>query len=163
MKKKLTGLKLFPATASLEDIAMDLLGPFIKTPRGNDHLLVVVDRFSKLARTVPLKNTRDIDIARAFTSQWAFTYGIPKSVLSDNGPQFTARLMLETHRILGIRELFTTTYHPQTNGQTERMNRTICEGLRKFVAEHPKDWDLHTDAITYATIRNAMSPQGCHH
>ena len=51
---------------------------------------------------------------------------------------------------MSIENNFTTTYHPQTNGQVERYNRTILAALRTYVADHPRDWDLYTDALTYA-------------
>lgn len=149
-RKRLTPMKKFPALAPLEDIAMDIMGEFVKTPRGNKWLRVIVDRFSKLVRTVPMSSITAYDVARAFTTHWVYTYGPPVSVLTDNKPQFTARFILEMYRILGVKELFTTAYRPQTNGQTERMNQTICSALRKFVSEHPREWDLYTDVVTYA-------------
>lgn len=57
--------------------------------------------------------------------------------------------MAEFHRTLGIKPKMTTAYHPQTNGQTERYNRTIVSALRKFCSDHPRDWDLFTDALTF--------------
>ena len=77
-------------------------------------------------------------------------YGAPIWLLSDNGKKFIAKLFRETCRILGVKNLYTRTYHPQTNGQVERLNRTILASLRHYVAEHPKDWDLFSDALTYA-------------
>ncbi len=149
-RKKLSKMQLFPATGPLEEVAMDLLGPFVRTERDNRFLLVIVDRYTKLLKTVSLSSTEAYDVARAFLQTWIFAYGIPKSVLTDNGHQFTAKFLLEVYRILGVQEVFTTTYHPQTNGQTERMNRTICSALRKFVSEHPMEWDLYSDLVTYA-------------
>ncbi len=58
--------------------------------------------------------------------------------------------MLEVYRILSIQELFTSTYRPQTNGQTERMNRTVCAALRKYISEHPLEWDVYDDIVTYS-------------
>ena len=52
--------------------------------------------------------------------------------------------------MLGVKNLYTKTYHPQNNGQVERFSRTILTSLRHYVAEHPKDWDLFSDALTYA-------------
>ena len=71
-------------------------------------------------------------------------------LLSDNGTQFTARFFQNICRILGILNVFTTTYHPQANGQVGRFNRTLTSALRKYVGDHPKDWDLFSDAVTYA-------------
>ncbi len=150
LRKRVTGIKLFPATAPLEDIAMELPGPFLKTPRGDIHLLANVDRYSKLVRTVLLERVTYFKIAKAFTTHWVFTNEAPNMLLTNNRKQFNSRLMLQTNRIPSTKELFTTMYHLQTNEQTERMNRTLCEALRKFVSERPKDWELYTGIITYS-------------
>ena len=115
LRKKTKRLKLFPATAPLESISIDLLGDLIRTPRGNRWLLVITDRFSKLVRTVPLKRITAAEIAKAFVHHWVFVYGPPLSVLEDNGKQFVSRLLQEVCRILGIRNVFTTTYIPPPN------------------------------------------------
>lgn len=142
-------VRLFPASNPLEDVAMDLLGELPRTPRGNTHLLVIVDRFTKLVRTVPLSNTSSWSLAKAFTTNWVFIFGPPKTILTDKGSNFTSKFMQEVHRSIGIKPKMTTAYHPQTNGQTERYNRTIVAALRKYCSDHPRDWDLFTDAITF--------------
>ena len=60
-----------------------------------------------------------------------------------------------------MKNLFTTTYHPQTNGQIERFNRTILAAIRHYVADHPKDWDLFTDALTFAYNTQVHTSTGC--
>jgi transposase InsO family protein len=70
-------------------------------------------------------------VARAFVDQWVYVYGPPVSLLTDNGPQFTAKLFQAACAELGIYKLFTTRYHPQNNGQVERYNRTILAALRE--------------------------------
>ena len=143
-------LRLFPASSPLEFVAIDLLGELIKTPRGNRFLLVISDRFSKLVRTVPMKTITAEAVAKAFVTHWVMAYGPPVWLLSDNGKQFTSRFFQHVCRILGVENLFTTTYHPQTNGQVERYNRTLLSAIRTYVSDHPKDWDLFTDVITYS-------------
>ena len=150
LRRNSSKLKLFPAKAPLESVAMDILGQLIRTARGNRFLLVIVDRFSKLVRTVPLKRITAYSIAHAFVHYWIFVYGIPLELITDNGGQFTSRFFSDICRILGTRLRFTTTYHPQTNGQTERFNRTILAALRHYIGDHPKDWDQFTDALTFA-------------
>ena len=150
LRKHAKALKLFPALAPLEFVAIDLLGPVIRTPRGNRHLLVISDRFTKLVRTVPLSNIKAVTVAGAFVTHWVFVYGPPLDLLSDNGSQFASKLFQELCTLLGIKNVFTSTYHPQANGQVERFNRTIIASLRHYVNDHPKDWDLFTDALTYA-------------
>ena len=70
--------------------------------------------------------------------------------MSDNGSQFTSKLFLHICSELKIRNAFTTTYHPQANGQAERFNRTILSGLRAFVAEHPRSWPQYAELLAYA-------------
>ena len=155
LRKHRNFLKLFPARAPLEFLAIDILGELIKTLRGNCYMLVISGRFSKLVRTVPLKKVTASEVAKAFVHHWMFPYGAPIWLLSENGNQFIAKLLRETLQMLGVKNLYTTTYHPQTNGQVERFNRTILASLRHYVAEHPKDWDLFSDALTYAYYKQA--------
>ena len=77
-------------------------------------------------------------------------YGPPLRLLADNGSQFISKLFQEICRLLGLKNLFTSTYHPQTNGQVERFNRTIIAAIRPYASNHSHDWDLITDALTHA-------------
>ena len=148
-RKRTSFLKLFPATEPLEYVAMDILGPLPKTEHGHRCLLVICDRFSKLTRTVPLRSISAVVVAKAICEHWLFVYGPPRYLLTDNGTQFTAKVFLAVCRDLGIAKVFTTAYHPQTNGQVERFNRTILNALRGYVASNQRDWDDYTSTITF--------------
>ena len=150
LRKHTRALVLFPAKAPLEAVAMDLLGPFLRSPRGNTHLLVITDRYSKLTRTVPMRKTDGFSVAKAFVHDWVFTYGPPRSVLTDNGPPFSGKFLQSACGLIGIRNLFTTTYNPKANGQAERYNRTLGAALRAYVADNLTDWDIYAPAITFA-------------
>jgi transposase InsO family protein len=128
---------------------MDILGPLPKTEHGNRLLLVIFDRFSKLTRTVPLRTITALGVAKAFRDAWVFSYGPPRYFLTDNGTQFNATFFLSVCRELGIAKIFTTAYHPQTNGQVERFNRTIINSLRGYVERRQNDWYEYTSAITF--------------
>ena len=143
-------LKLFPAKYPLESVAIDILGPLHRATTGHLYLLVITDRFSKLIRVVPLKSITAFQVAKAFVTHCIVCYGAPASLLSDNGSQFTSKLFLHICSELKVRNAFTTTYHPQTNGQAERFNRTILAGLRAFVSEHPRSWPQYAELLTYA-------------
>ncbi len=78
-----------------------------------------------------------------------YNFGPPVYVLTDNGTQFASKFFSEACQILGIGKLFTTSYHPLTNGQAERFNRTILNSLRSYVAEHQRDWDAYSSLVTY--------------
>jgi len=153
VNKHTNPLKLFPAVKPLEEVAIDLLGPLPKSRNGRLYVLVIADRYSKLCRLVALSSTKSHIVARAFCESWVFVYGAPRTILSDNGPQFKAKAFLETCRILGIKCITTTTYHPQTNGQVERFNRTLASMLRHYVANDQKDWDDYLPTLAYAYNR----------
>jgi Integrase core domain len=136
-KRKTNPLKLFPAKGSLQSVAMDILGPLPRTKHGNRFLLVVSDRYSKVTKTVPLRTVTALSVARAFCYQWAYVYGPPVSLLTDNCPQFTAKFFQAVCGELGIQKVFTTAYHPQTNGQVERHNRTILASIRGYRTVSP--------------------------
>jgi Integrase core domain len=142
-------MQLFTAHEPLEFVAIDILDPLPKTAHGNRFMLVISDRFSKLTRTITMRTTTALAVAKAFCTHWVFYYGPPRYLISDNGLQFTFKFFLEVCRELGIAKVFTTAYHPQTNGQVGRFNRTILNALRTFVAKSQADWDDYTSAITY--------------
>ena len=150
LRKNVEQLQLFPATEPLTSVCIDILGEFIKTQRRNEYLLVITDRYSKLTKTVPMKGISAAEVARHFVNSWVFNYGPPTELVADNGGCFTSKFFIDVCRIMSIKNNFTTTYHPQSNGQVERYNRTILAALRTYVADHPRDWDLYTDALTYA-------------
>ena len=143
-------LRLFPAEYPLQFIAIDLLGPLPKSKRGNRHVLVVTCRFSKLARAIPLARITSASVVRALLESWIYPYGLPSMILSDNGVQFTSKFFEAMCTTLGVKHLTTTTYHPQTNGQVERYNRTLVARLRHYVAENQADWDDFVQPLTYA-------------
>jgi transposase InsO family protein len=153
-------MQLFPAPGPLEFVAIDILGPLPKTKSGKHYILVIMDRFSKLARTVPLRNITANTVCYAFIEEWVHVYGAPSILLSDNGTQFTSRTMLALCRHYGIRQVFTNPYHPQTNGQVERFNKTLAAQLRANVAEDQTIWDQFTSSVTYAYNSQVNSSTG---
>ena len=84
-------LRLLPATEPRAFVVLDLLGPLPKSTTGHDHVLVITDRFTKFTSTIPLKSTTSQMIIDAFLTYWAYAYELSDRVLSENGPQFTAR------------------------------------------------------------------------
>ena len=76
--------------------------------------------------------------------------GLPNEILSDCGAQFTSDLMREVCRLLSIKQLTTTPYHPQTNGLVERFNGTLKSIVKKLTAERPRDWDRYLPAALFA-------------
>ena len=139
--KNQNDLKLFPAGGPLSFVAMDLLGPLPNTAHGNQHVLVITDRFTKLTRSISLQPTISSVVANAFLDNWIYIYGALRYVLTDNNPQFAAKFFDAVCALLGVQQYLTTAYHPQWNGQTERFNRTLVQSLRHYVEGHQREWD----------------------
>ena len=161
LRKHASSMKLFPAAKPLEFLAIDLLGPLPRTPKGFRYILVITDRYSKLTRVVPLKNMTALTVAKAFCEHWVYPYGPPAYLLSDNGGQFASRYFQAVCSTLGIRNLFTTAYHPKANGQVERFNRTLLSGIRHYVAEHQRNWHEFIQPLTFAYNTHVHGTTGC--
>ena len=129
---------------------MDFLGPLPKTAHGNQHVLVITDRFSKLTRSIPIRTTPASVVANAFLDNWVYVYGAPRYVVTDNGPQFAAKFFDAVCALLGVRHYLTTAYHHQSNWQTERFNPTLVQRLQHYVEEHQHDWDDYVQPLTFA-------------
>lgn len=143
-------LRLFATDGPLESIDMDFLVPLPKKRWGNQHFMVIKDRFSKFPRAFTFKQTTSGHVAQAFVDHWVMPYGIPKTLLSDNGPPFVSNLFAGVCIIMDAKQLTTTAHHPQTNGQTERYYKTIVARLSHYVAENQPDWDEYVRPLTYA-------------
>jgi len=146
-------MKLFPAPEPFSALAMDLLGPLTTSRGGHKHVLVICDRFTKLTRAIPLRDATELTVSSAFIDTWVAAYGIPDFALTDNGPQFASIYFLGILGFLGIASNYTSPYHPETNGQVERYNRTLVRQVRRYAAEHQKDWDSHPLLLTIADIQ----------
>ena len=129
-------LKLFPAAGPLELVVMDPLGPLPKIAPGNQHVLVITDRFPKLTCGIPLRTTTASVVAKGVLNNWVYVYGAPRYVLTENGPQFAAKVFDTVCALLGMQHYLTKAYHPQSNGQTERFNRKLVHCLQHYVEEH---------------------------
>jgi len=102
--------------------------------QGYDSILVVVDRFTKMTHFVPtIERMSTEELARLFRDNIWKLHGLPDSIISDKGPQFTAGIMRELNCILGIETKLSTAFHLQTDGQTERMNQELEQYLWMFI------------------------------
>jgi len=105
---------------------------------GKDAILVVCNRLSKIVHFVA--TTEGMSVARLFRDNMWKLHGLLESIVSDRGPQFAVKLTRELNRMLGIQTRLSTTFHPQTDGQTEQMNQELKQYLRFFVEHRQKDW-----------------------
>jgi len=117
-----------------------------------DSILVVVDQLTKMVHFIPTtKKTSAEGLARLFGDNVWKLHGLPESIISDRGPQFTAGLMRELNEILGIKSKLSIAFHPQMDGQTERVNQELEQYLRMFIDYRQEQWSewLGTVEFTY--------------
>ena len=131
-------------------VAVDLIGPIEPmSERGHRYILTVVDFATRYPEAVALKNITTETVAEALVEIYS-RVGIPKEVLSDQGSQFVSSMMKEVSRILSVKQLVTSPYHPMCNGLCEKFNGTLKAMLKKVCSEKPKDWDRYIAAILFA-------------
>ena len=157
LDEKQTG-KFIPIEAAytFEMVCMDIVGPLPVTSSENRYLLTIIDRFTRFTMAIPLPEISATAVARAFVNSWIYLFGAPEKVLTDNGTQFTSEVMQAVHKILGIKQLLTTVYHPECNGLIERFHQFLKEKLkitalqRNFDFQDEDDWDVFIPSIVHA-------------
>ena len=127
----------------------DILGPLPETKSGNRFVLVCSDLFTKWVEVYCLKDQKAVTVADCFVDLFC-RYGVPKSLLTDQGRNFDSELCRTICSRLGIKKLRTTPAHAACNGQTERFNRTLCDSLSFYVSEKQDDWDQWVPVVVGA-------------
>jgi transposase InsO family protein len=122
-------LQMIPITWPFAVWGLDLVGPLQKAPGGYTHLLVAIDKFSKWIEVRPPNSIRS-EQAVAFFTNIIHRFGVPNSIITDNGTQFTGRKFLDFCEDHHIRMDWAAVAHPMTNGQVERANGMILQELK---------------------------------
>ena len=131
-------------------VAIDLVGPLSPpSERGHRYFLTIIDYATRYPEAIPLKSITKPEVAEALVTVYS-RVGIPCEVLSDLGTQFVSNLMKEVSRLLSIKQLTSTRFHPICNGLVEKYNGLIKKILRKMCAEQPKQWDRYLPALLFA-------------
>ncbi|THH17355.1 hypothetical protein EUX98_g9150 [Antrodiella citrinella] len=128
-------------TLPFKAVTMDFITDLPKS-QGITSCWIVVDHNTTKGMVI-LPCTKEIDAlgtAQLYHTEPYRRFGLPDSMISDRGPQFASRVMQELVNLLGVKSKLSTAYHPQTDGQTERINQEVEVFLRIFCAAHPNDW-----------------------
>ena len=123
-----------------ERIAMDIMGPFLKTPTGNEYVLAITHYFTKYTEAFPMQNTTAETVANILVHKWITYKGQPSEIHTDRGANFESNLVKEVCRLYNIDKTRTTSYHPQSDGQVERYNKSIVDIMKRLV-KRTHDWD----------------------
>jgi len=138
-----------PPSQPWEVISVDLIGP-LPASNGCDVILNIVDHFSNMVVTIPMSITlTSSQLVDLYKSKVFPLFGIPKKIVSDQGPQFASEFMHNICQILSIEQNLSTAYHPETNAQVERMNHEVAQYLHMYVSYHQDDW---TDWLPLAQL-----------
>ena len=134
-----------------ERITMDFVVGLPRTFRKNDAVWVIVDRLTKSAHFLPMRQDNSLDeLAELYVREIVRLHGVPVSIVSDRDPRFTSHFWGSLQNALGTRLHFSTAFHPQTDGQSERTIQTLEEMLRSCVLELKGNWDTNLPLLEFA-------------
>ena len=142
-----------------EKLAIDFMGPFPESPEGFQHLLVVMDHFSKFTLLYPIVRANGATL-RAIINQVFCTFGAPTSIVSDNGPQMLSKKFKDLLANWGVGHILISPYHPQANF-VERQNRNIKQMLRCFAHDNHRLWPKYMNEFQFAINSSQSDATSC--
>jgi transposase InsO family protein len=151
-----------------ERCALDIVGPLTETTSRNKYILTFEDDLGKFFVAVPVPQQDAEMVARTFVLNVVLRIGAPGQILTDQGSNFLSDLFKNTCKMLKIKKVQTTAFHPESNGGLERSHRVLAEYLRHYVREDQTDWDewvpyavcvQHNRAYYIYTLRTSVRVQ----
>jgi hypothetical protein len=143
-----------------DSIGMDFIGPFPEV-NGLNYLWVVICRLTSMTHLIPVHTSVTAKgLSWKYLREIVRLHGLPSTIVSDRDPKFTSKWWRELHRMIGTQLLMSTSFHPQTDGQTERMNRSIGQILRTAVRPDQKDWIEKIDMVEFAINSSVSASTG---
>ncbi len=136
--------------APLDRVQIDVLGPFPVSESGNRYILVIIDQFTKWVESFAIPRQNSATTAKTLVNEFIARYGAPLELHTDQGSNFQSELFRNVCKLLDIAQTRTTPYHPASNGQVERFNRTILQMIRCYVDKGQRLWDEHLPLLLAA-------------
>ncbi|KAG1941073.1 interleukin-1 receptor accessory protein-like 1-A [Pimephales promelas] len=126
-------LQSYQAGAPMDRLHLDILGPFPESKSGNRYILVIIDQFTRWVEAFPVPEQGAETTAKRLVFDFISRFGAPLEIHTDQGRNFESSLFMEVCRLLQVTKTRTTPYHPASNGQVERFNRTLLQMIRCYV------------------------------
>ncbi|KAM2705668.1 hypothetical protein EV1_034859 [Malus domestica] len=143
---------------------MDFVYKLPRTQNGYDDIWVIVDQLTKSAHFIPVREKYPLSrLAKLFISKIVKYHGVPVDIISDRDPRFTSKFWIAFQEALGMRLLYSTTYHPQTDGQSERTIQTLEDILRSSMLQFGDSWHDCLDLMEFAYNNSYHSSIGMAH
>ena len=143
-------LQRYHAGYPMERVHLDILGPFTPSEQGNVYILVMIDQFTKWIECVALPDAKAERVAQEFLIHFVVTFGCPLEVHTDQGSNFNSNLFRSFCDLFDIVKTRTTPYHPSSNGQVERVNRTLLQMIRCYIEGRVRQWDKDLSLLVMA-------------
>ncbi|CAB3998780.1 Transposon Ty3-I Gag-Pol poly [Paramuricea clavata] len=140
-------------------IMIDCVGPLPKTKRGNQYLLTIMCVSTRFSEAIPLRNIKAKTIVEALTKFFTLV-GLPKSIQSDQGSNFTSGLFQQIMHELGIKQYTLSAYHPESQGALERFHQTLKQMIKTYCFETEKDWDDGVHFLLFAARESVQESLG---
>lgn len=145
-------LQIYQAGAPMDRLHLDVLGPFPTSSSGHKYILVIMDQFTKWVEAFPTPDQGAETTATTLVNHFIARFGAPLELHMDQGRNFESELFKNICQLFQISKTRTTPYHPASNGQMERFNRTLLQMIRCYVDQSKKNWDEL--AAAYRSARN---------
>ena len=142
-------MKTYVSGTPNERVQIDILGPLVESYQSNKYIIVLTDCFTKWASAYAVPRATATEVADAILD-WTSQFGVMKILHSDQGRQMESAIVKEVCQRFGIHKTRTTSYYPASDGQVERMNRTLIDMLSKYVGENHRSWDEHLPLVLLA-------------
>lgn len=147
--KQDTSFKLVESKFAWHTISIDVIGPLPPSHKYK-YIIVAIDQLTKWVEARAIRDVSASTTAKFVLEAVILQHGCPQFILSNNGTNFTSQMFARLNELMGVRNVFSTPYHPETNGIVERVNGTLTNILRKLTSQQPSAWSMFVPAAVFA-------------